>query len=111
MLTRLKLLAGVALVALLGTAMVPMGAAMAAEHVVVIENMKFGVLPAELHVGDTVIWQNNDIFRHTATAEDESFDVDLPSKSEGRMTVEKDGHFAFFCRFHPGMKGTLVVLP
>ena len=73
--------------------------------------MKFGPVPAELHVGDTIIWRNNDIFEHTATAEDGSFDVDLPSKSEARMKVEAEGSFAFFCRFHPGMKGTLLVLP
>lgn len=110
MLARRNLIAGV-IVALLGAAMAPMGTAMAAEHVVVIDKMKFGAVPAELHVGDTIVWQNKDIFQHTATAEDESFDVDLPPNSEARMTVEVEGSFAFFCRFHPGMKGTLVVLP
>jgi plastocyanin len=97
------------LVALAG-ATFPAGA-VAAEHVVVIEKMKFGAVPTDLHVGDTIVWQNNDIFRHTATAEDKSFDVDLPPKSQATTIVETAGTFAFICRFHPGMKGTLEVAP
>lgn len=105
----LKLLLGAAVAALTIATMAT--ATLAAEHVVVIEKMKFGPAPAQLHVGDTIVWKNADIFRHTATADDKSFDVDLPPRSEARMTLEAAGSFAFLCRFHPGMKGTLVVLP
>ena len=83
----------------------------AADYVVVIDKMKFGPLPAELHPGDTITWQNDDIFRHSATARDESFDVDLPSKSAVKMIVGAAGSVEFFCKFHPGMKGTLVISP
>jgi plastocyanin len=62
-------------------------------------------------VGDTIVWKNNDIFRHTATARDKSFDVDLPAKSEARVRVGAAGTIAFFCKFHPGMTGELVVMP
>jgi plastocyanin len=87
------------------------GAAMATDYTIVLDKMKFGPVPAELHPGDTIIWQNNDIFRHSATARDKSFDVDLPSKTEVKMTVGAAGSVDFFCKFHPGMKGTLVITP
>ncbi len=86
-------------------------AASAAEYQVAIAKMKFGPLPEALHVGDVIVWRNSDIFRHTATARDASFDVDLPPKSEKRMTVERAGAVDFYCRFHPMMKGKLNVQP
>jgi plastocyanin len=85
--------------------------ALAADYTIVVDKLKFGPLPSELHVGDTIIWRNDDILRHSATALDKSFDVDLPSKSEVRMLLGAAGTVDFFCKFHPGMKGTLVVLP
>jgi plastocyanin len=87
------------------------GAPQAADHVVVVDKLKFGPLPVEVHVGDTIVWRNDDILRHSATARDEGFDVDLPAKSEARLVVEAAGTYEFFCKFHPGMTGTLVVLP
>ena len=85
--------------------------AFAADYVVVIDKMTFGPVPAELHSGDTITWQNDDIFRHSATARDKSFDVDLPSKSAVKMVVGAAGSVEFFCKFHLGMKGTLVISP
>lgn len=87
------------------------GGAVAAEYTVVIDRMQFGPVPPGLHPGDIIIWRNDDILRHTATAEDESFDIDLPAGETVSMVVELAGTFAFFCRFHPGMTGTLVVEP
>ena len=86
-------------------------AAFGADYIVVVDKMKFGPVPAELHPGDTITWQNDDIFRHSATARDESFDVDLPAKSSAKMVVGETGSVEFFCKFHPGMKGTLVIAP
>ncbi len=85
--------------------------ALATDYTIVLDKMKFGPVPESLHVGDTIVWQNDDIFRHSATALDKSFDVDLPTKSSVRMDLMTAGSFAFFCKFHPGMKGTLLVLP
>ena len=76
---------------------------------ITIAKMKFVAPPGTIHPGDVVVWRNNDIFRHTATARDGSFDVDLPPKAEVRMTVGKEGNFDFYCRFHPAMKGKLEV--
>lgn len=87
------------------------GQAMAADYTVVIDKMAFGALPAELHVGDTITWRNDDIFQHTATAADQSFDIDLPVKSAALMALTAVGTWDFSCTYHPGMVGTLVVLP
>lgn len=80
-------------------------------HVILIEKMKFGPVPDGIRVGDTITWANHDIFRHTATARDKSFDLDLPAHAEGRVTVTKPGAIAVFCRFHPGMTTTVMVAP
>lgn len=85
--------------------------AAAAEYTVVIDKMKFGPVPEAVHPGDTIVWQNNDILRHSATARDKSFDVDLPAKTSVSMVVGAPGTVPFFCKFHPGMTGTLVISP
>lgn len=78
-------------------------------YTVTIDNMKFGPVPSNLRVGDTIIWVNHDIFRHSATATDKSFDVDLlPSKS-ARLVLKRPGAIAFFCKYHPGMRGQIIV--
>ena len=78
-------------------------------YTVVIDKMKFGAAPSRLRVGDTIVWVNRDIFRHTATAADRSFDVNLAAGKSGKIILKKVGSVAFSCRFHPGMKGRLLV--
>ena len=78
-------------------------------HVIVMDKMKFGSVPATIRKGDTVLWINRDMFRHTATAANKSFDVDLPPKTQKRMTVRASGVIAFICKYHPGMRGVLKV--
>ena len=83
----------------------------AAEYVIVIDKMAFGPAPETLREGDVIVWRNDDIFRHTATARDGSFDVDLPAGEAVSMVVGAPGTIAYFCRFHPDMKGTLTIAP
>ena len=100
-------------IVLLALAVVAAGtvSAAAAEYTVVIDKMKFGPVPATLHPGDTIVWQNNDILRHSATARDKSFDLDLPAKGSATLTIGATGTVPFYCKFHPGMAGTLVITP
>ena len=79
------------------------------EHVVVIDKMKFGALPPNVRVGDVIVWVNRDMFKHTATARDKSFNVDLAAGARGRTVVKRAGPIPFYCVYHPGMKGTLTV--
>ncbi len=94
-----------------GALLLAMSPAAAAPHTytVVIDKLKFGPLPAGLHKGDTIIWANRDILRHTATAADHSFDVDLQPGKAGKTVINKTGSIPFSCRFHPGMRGVLQV--
>jgi plastocyanin len=80
-------------------------------HRIGIDNLAFGPAPAGLHVNDIVEWANSDILRHTATATDGSFDVDLPAGATGRVIMKRAGGVSYVCRFHPGMMGRLEVAP
>lgn len=81
----------------------------AATYTIVVDKMAFGALPGGLRVGDTIVWVNRDLFRHSATAADRSFDVDLPAGKSARLTLKHAGSLAFACKYHPGMKGVLVI--
>ena len=87
----------------------PLAAAAPRTHVVVIDKMKFGPMPANVHAGDTIVWDNRDIFRHTATAKNGGFDIDLPAHSKGKTLVRKAGATQVICKYHPGMRGLLKV--
>ncbi|MEP2828084.1 amicyanin [Parvibaculum sp.] len=80
-------------------------------HVIEIDKMKFGAAPAGIHAGDTIIWKNADLVKHSATARDGSFDIDLPRKSQDSMIVKNTGTVDVYCRYHPGMIMTLVITP
>jgi plastocyanin len=80
-----------------------------AVHVIRITQMAFDRAPANLRVGDTIEWVNGDIFEHTATAKNGSFDVDLKPGASGRIVLKTAGEIAFYCRYHPGMTGVLAV--
>jgi plastocyanin len=76
---------------------------------VVIEKMAFGAMPAGVKAGDAIEWVNRDVVRHTATARDRAFDLDLAPGARRRVVVRKAGVTAVYCRFHPGMTATLTV--
>ena len=79
------------------------------QHVVTMDNMKYGRLPSGLKVGDSIVWVNHDTVPHTVTARDRSFDLRLNPGQKARMTLKKAGSFAFYCTLHPLMRGTLAV--
>jgi len=80
--------------------------AAAATHVVVIDQMKFAPVPP-LKVGDVVTFVNKDMFRHTVTASNNSFNLDLMPGASGSLRINSKGHAAFYCKYHPGMRGTM----
>lgn len=98
--------------ALLGVAMASAVIARPAppkQYTVVMANMSYGKLPSGVKVGDTITWVNRDTVPHTATARDKSFDVRVQQGQSASMTVKKAGNIAFYCIYHPGMRGTLAV--
>jgi len=75
---------------------------------------KFAFSPQVLTVapGDTIIWTNNDVVPHTATALDGSWDTGSISKRGSKsVLVKPDMHLAYFCRFHPMMKAQIEIEP
>jgi plastocyanin len=76
---------------------------------VVIDRMQFGRTPSELHRGDAIVWVNKDMFQHTASASDGSFDVVLAPGARARTVLKRSGRITFVCRYHPGMRGKLEV--
>jgi plastocyanin len=81
--------------------------AAAASPVVVIDHMKYGAVPM-LRRGDTIVFFNKDMFRHTVTAADNRFSLDLPPGARARLHVASAGTIAFYCKYHPGMRGEIV---
>lgn len=84
-------------------------AAPARTYTIVIDKMKFGPAPAELRRGDTIVWVNRDLFQHSASAANHSFDVILPAGKSVRTTIRAAGMIPFVCKYHPGMRGLLRV--
>ena len=80
----------------------------AARYVIEIKDMAFGPAPRYLKVGDTIVWRNNDMFRHTATAKP-GFDLNLAPGAEGEVTLQKSGVLNVICRYHPNMTMRLAV--
>ena len=91
--------------------LVPNPAAAASRtHTIVIDKMRFGPVPEQLHKGDTIVWDNRDMFQHSATDKG-VFDLDIGAGKKAALRLTRAGTFPFVCKFHPGMKGALKVTP
>lgn len=87
----------------------PAPAPKAATVTVTMADMAFQPGTIDAHVGDTIHWVNKDLFEHTATASDQSFDIDLKAGANGDTVLSKAGTIKVTCRFHPGMTALLRV--
>src|SRR6185437_6918102 len=110
--TRMLVLTGVAVAILsaicLGAASAP--SAGAAQHIVIIKQMHFEPPELTVNAGDTVEWKNEDIFAHTVTADNGSFDSGLIAPGSSWSTViQGQGTIGYHCRPHPNMAAKLVV--
>ena len=84
--------------------------AYAATHTVVMEGVAFKPQTLTVRAGDRIVWLNKDLFPHTATAQDRSFDSgEIAPEKSWTLTIAKTGTFAYVCTLHPTMKGTLIV--
>jgi plastocyanin len=91
----------------------PAGSA-AQTHIVTIENMRFDPEVLRVKRGDRVIWRNQDLFPHTATARNSAGGrvFDSGSVDAGKSwtyVTGQPGDYAYVCDLHPTMKGRLVV--
>jgi len=64
----------------------------------------FQYSPADLavKVGEPVTITNADDAPHTVTANDGSFDVNVPAHGSATLTVPKAGSHPYACTYHPG---------
>jgi len=75
-----------------------------------IANFTFTPDPVTVAVGTTLTVTNRDGTAHTFTARDGSFDTgDIAGGSDATVTLDRAGTFAYFCKIHQYMKGTLRV--
>lgn len=77
---------------------------------VTVDKMAFSPATVEARVGDTIEWVNKDAFAHTATVKG-GWEVMLPVRKSGSITVDAAGTIDYICRFHPNMKGQIVISP
>jgi len=79
---------------------------------VAIRGMQFAPDRAEVQSGDTVVWTNEDIVPHSATAENKAFDSGALSGGQSfSYVVQQAGELKYTCSFHPTMKATINVGP
>ncbi|MCW0000784.1 cupredoxin family copper-binding protein [Pararhizobium sp. YC-54] len=71
---------------------------------------KLAFLPAEIQIkaGETVEWTNKDRFAHTATVKG-GWDVLIPPGKTATHVATVDDTVDYYCRFHPNMKGRIVI--
>lgn len=62
-------------------------------------------------VGEVIAWTNQDSVPHTATLKDDPTCTteNLGSGETGALTFSAAGTYAFFCKVHPDMTGTIEV--
>jgi plastocyanin len=107
--TRREWIGAIAMLASLSLARAADADAAPPTHTIEMRNMRFGPIPGNIKAGDRIIWVNRDIVAHTATAVDDSFDVEVPSGGSVTTVAGSAGKVPFYCRYHPGMRGELVI--
>jgi plastocyanin len=78
---------------------------------VIVDKLVFAPVDVNAKVGDTVEWVNKDAFAHTATATNGDWNVTLAPKQNGQLVLKKPGTTDYFFKFHPNMKGRVIVAP
>jgi plastocyanin len=82
-------------------------------HTVAMEGMKFSPATLRIRPGDTIVFKNNDLVPHTATAKQrEVFDSGIIKPGESWTFVPKfHATVPYVCTFHPMMGGRIEVAP
>ena len=78
---------------------------------VTIDKLVFAPADLNAKVGDTIEWVNKDVLAHTATATNGAWNVVTGPTQSGRVVLKKAGAVDYFCKYHPNMKGRVVVTP
>ena len=80
-----------------------------------IAKLSYSTPHVEIHLGDTVEWNNLDAMAHTSTADANqsggAWEVLIPPGKTASFQPSQVGSISYYCRFHPNMKGEIEVLP
>ena len=101
---------------LLALVAAPLGLAPVSAHAatvqIVMDKLVFAPAQVQAKVGDTIEWVNRDILAHTATATaGDDWNVIIgPNKTE-KLVLQKAGTVDYYCKYHPNMKGQLIIAP
>jgi plastocyanin len=86
------------------------GTSVAGEIVrVAINDLAFSPADVTAKVGDTIEWVNGDFVDHTATDKGGAWDVAIAAGNTAQLALTSAGTFAYYCKFHPGMRGSIHV--
>jgi plastocyanin len=101
----------VAVAALVILALLAPPVALAKDHKVSIQDLKFSPKELKVKKGDTVIWTNSDDRDHTVTADEEKGfkSGNLGNGKTFKYKFDKVGKYTYHCEYHPRMKATIVV--
>ncbi len=78
-------------------------------HTIVIDQMAYGPALTQARVGDTLVFVNRDILKHTATDRGQAFDFDLEPGARAQTRLATPGRVRVYCRYHPGMSAEVEV--
>ncbi|WP_202915148.1 MULTISPECIES: cupredoxin domain-containing protein [unclassified Mycolicibacterium] len=92
------------------TPMVSPGTSVPTGPVIAIEGMGFSSL-GPVAPGTEITIINNDEVEHSVTSRTKGlFDVHVDGKGRATLTAPQEpGEYAFYCLYHPAMRGTLTV--
>ena len=84
--------------------------ASASAATITIASMNYGE-PVTVPPGPQIANKNNDSVEHSVTSDTAGkFTVDVDGNEEGTLTAPSEaGEYAFHCKYHPSMHGTLIV--
>ena len=102
----------IALSLLVVVAFAPSAGAQSKVMTVSIQNFFFSPANMTVAPGTTVTWVNNGQAPHTATATNPSGVFDSGTLQPGQsysFTFKQPGTYAYYCRIHPDMTGTVTV--
>jgi len=92
------------------SAQAPAGAS--GSNAVAIKDLAFNPASITVKSGTKVTWTNNDSVTHTVTLDDNSVDSgNVTAGSTYDHIFAAVGSFAYHCKIHPSMLGTVVVTP
>ncbi len=117
---RLAPFAAAALALALGPALLGAGSSLAGRpsakpvnkpetHTVTIDATAYRPSLLVVRPGDSIVWVNNDLFRHTVTGPGGLDSKDIPAGASWTLKTATKGRFDYSCVYHTTMTGTVIV--